>query len=74
MINITKHKNHKLYVPELARYTNLSEIKKLIQNDEKVCVTDPTGADITAHILAQVLTMTGKVPVGQLEQLIQRGE
>lgn len=74
MINITQHKNHKLYVPELSRYTNLTEIKKLVQSGEKVLVTDHTGTDVTAHILSQVLTLTKNVPVNRLEDLIQRGE
>jgi polyhydroxyalkanoate synthesis regulator protein len=74
MIKITQHKNHKLYVPALSRYTNLKEIKALVQSGEKVQVVNHNNEDVTAHILAQVLTMTRNVPVGRLAELIQKGE
>ncbi len=74
MIQITQHENRKLYVPEVRRYTNLTEIKLLIQEGETVQVTDHTGADVTAHILSQVLTKTNKVNVESLRRLIEMGE
>jgi polyhydroxyalkanoate synthesis regulator protein len=74
MIQITQHNNRKLYVPEVRRYTNLTEIKLLIQEGETVQVTDHTGADVTAHILSQVLTRTSNVNVEDLRQLIQKGQ
>ena len=74
MIKITKHKNNKLYVPELVRYTNLKEIKELVKSGEKIEVTDYTGTDITALVLSQVLVLTKNVPVYKLSELIQQGE
>lgn len=74
MINITQHENRKLYVPAVHRYTNLTEIKELVQSGEKVTVTDHTGADVTAKILAQVLVKTQNVPVDRLADLIRKGE
>lgn len=75
MIKITKHKNNKLYVPDVHRYTNLTEIKSLVQSGEKIQVTeDSTGADVTAQILSQVLQRTGNVSVDKLAELIRRGE
>lgn len=74
MIKITKHKNNKLYVPELVRYTNLTEIKELVKSGEKIEVTDYTGTDITALVLSQVLVLTKNVPVYKLSELIQQGE
>jgi polyhydroxyalkanoate synthesis regulator protein len=73
MIKITQHENKKLYVPSVG-YTNLTEIKKLVQSGEIIQVVDHTGEDVTAHILSQVLTMTKNVPVNRLAELIQRGE
>lgn len=75
MINITQHKNHKLYVPSSHRYTNLTEIKELVQSGERILVTEEhTGADVTAHILSQVLVKTKNVSAEKLRQLIQQGE
>lgn len=74
MIKITKHKNNKLYVPELVRYTNLTEIKELVKSGEKIEVTDYTGTDVTALVLSQVLVLTKNVPVYKLSELIQQGE
>lgn len=75
MIKITRHKNHKLYVPTTSRYTNLTEIKELVQSGETVQVIDDvTGNDITGHILSQVLVKTGAVPADKIAELIRRGE
>lgn len=73
MIKITQHENRKLYVPG-GGYTSLAEIKKLVQAGEKIQVVNHKEEDVTAHILAQVLTMTGNVPVSKLAELIQKGE
>lgn len=75
MIKITRHKNHKLYVPATSRYTNLTEIKKLVQSGETIQVTeDVTGEDVTGLILSQVLVKTGAVPADEIAELIRRGE
>lgn len=74
MIQIIQYKNHKLYIPTESRYTNLTEIKNFIQSGASVQVTDkPTGNDVTAHILSQVLCMTKGVSPGILRELIARG-
>lgn len=75
MITITKHKNNKLYVSAIHRYTNLTEIKELVQSGEKVTVIDDASReDITAIILSQVLVRTSKVSADQIAELIRRGE
>lgn len=74
MIQITRHENHKLYVPSSRRYTNLTEIKELVQSGEKVQVIDHTGTDVTSLILSQVLVKTRNVNAETLRQLIQKGE
>lgn len=75
MIQIIQYKNHKLYISAESRYTNLTEIKEFIQSGKSVQITyHPTGEDITAHILAQVLVLTKGVSAGALKELIQKGE
>lgn len=75
MIKITRHKNRKLYVPSSHRYTNLDEIKELVQSQEAIQVIDfETGEDITAYILSQILVRTGKVSANKIAELIRRGE
>jgi polyhydroxyalkanoate synthesis regulator protein len=74
MIQITRHENHKLYVPTSRRYTNLTEIKELVQSGEKIQVIDHTGTDVTAFILSQVLVKTKNVSTESLRRLIEQGE
>lgn len=75
MIRITQHRNKKLYVPATGEYTNLSEIKELVQAGTTIQVTEQaTGEDVTSHILALVLTRTAKLNVYDLTQMIIRGE
>lgn len=75
MIRITQHRNKKLYVPATGKYTNLTEIKELVQKGETVQVTEQhTGEDVTSHILALVLTRTDKLNPESLRQLIIQGE
>lgn len=74
MIKITKHENNKLYVPSVHRYTNLAEIKELVQSGEEIQVVDFKGEDITSQTLVQVLAKTRNVSVSKLREMIQRGE
>ena len=74
MISITQHLNRKLYVPSSSRYTNLSELKELVKAGELFQVFDHTGADVTAHILSQVLVKTANIPADKIRQLIMKGE
>lgn len=73
MIVITQHRNRKLYVSDANRYTNLTEIRKLVQSGEKIRVVTMTGEDVTAHILSQVLVMSNNLSVDKLARLIQEG-
>jgi polyhydroxyalkanoate synthesis regulator protein len=74
MIKITQHRNRKLYSTDLARYTNLTEIKELVQSGEKVQVIDFAGTDVTVSILAQCVTLTRNLSVEKLARLIQEGK
>lgn len=74
MIQITRHKNHKLYVPSSSRYTNLTEIKELVQSGESIEVIDHTGADVTTLILSQVVVLTQNLSADKLTKLIRQGE
>jgi polyhydroxyalkanoate synthesis regulator protein len=74
MIHITQYRNHKLYIAAESRYTNLGEIKDFIQSGKNVQVIyKPTGEDITAFILSQVLTLTKGLSAGALRELIIKG-
>lgn len=56
MYHIIKYKNRKLYSVKLTRYVTLSEILGLIRAGYQICATEKqTGADVTAHVLSQVL-------------------
>ena len=70
MIKIKKHDNNKFYVSSASRYTNLTEIKKLVQSGEKIEVLNSKEEDITAETLAKVIGKMN-VPVGKLERLIR---
>ena len=75
VIYLVKYANNKMYNSQSSLYVKLGEIKQLIQSGEKVQVTDyTTGEDLTAHVLSQVLTMTGNVNSESLRLLIEKGE
>lgn len=75
MIHLVKYANNKIYNAQSSKYVKLSEIKQLIIAGERVQVVDyTTGEDLTAHVLAQVLTVTRNVNSELLRQLIEKGE
>jgi len=75
MIHVTQYKTRKLYLNTIRRYTNLNELKELVQSGETIEVTDySTGKDVTAHVLSQCLVLTNKTNAAEIADMIRRGE
>jgi len=78
-IIIKRYRNRKLYNTHSKRYITLEEIEGLIKDREEVQVIDnPTGNDITATTLSQIIfelekNRTGFLPVNLLISLVQSG-
>jgi polyhydroxyalkanoate synthesis repressor PhaR len=78
-IIIKRYRNRKLYNTHSKRYITLEEIEGLIKDREEVQVIDnPTGNDITATTLSQIIfelekNQTGFLPVNLLISLVQSG-
>jgi polyhydroxyalkanoate synthesis repressor PhaR len=76
---IKRYHNRKLYNTQSKKYITLEEIEELIKEREEVKVIDnPTGNDITATTLSQVIfelqkNQTGFLPVNLLISLVQSG-
>lgn len=70
MVQIIRYKNRKLYSRTLSTYVTLGDIRDIIKQGKSVQVSDHEGSDITATTLAQVLTVTGNVPVYKIQALI----
>jgi len=76
---IKRYRNRKLYNTQSKRYITLEEIEELIKEHEEVQVIDnPTGNDITAITLSQIIfelekNQAGFLPVNLLISLVQSG-
>lgn len=71
MVQIIRYKNRKLYSRTLSTYVTLGDIRDIIKQGKSVQITDKeSNSDITALTLAQVLTVTGNVPVYKIQALI----
>lgn len=57
MRKLKKYANRKIYDPEGRRYVTIKDIKKMIQDNESIQVTDEkTDNDITRSILIQIIS------------------
>ncbi len=78
-IIIKRYRNRKLYNTQSKRYITLEEIEELIKERKEVQVIDnPTGNDITATTLSQIIyelekNQVGFLPVNLLLSLVQSG-
>jgi len=78
-VTIKRYRNRKLYNTQSKRYITLEEIEELIKEREEVQVIDnPTGNDITAATLSQIIfelekNQAGYLPINLLISLVQSG-
>ena len=75
---IRRYSNRKLYDTQDSHYVTLAQIAALIRAGEEIRVTNkPTGKDLTAATMAQILfeeTKNGKPwPVAGLRKIIVSG-
>lgn len=53
---IKKYANRRLYDVEASRHVTVAELRRFIQDGESIeVIDDKTGADITRHILLQII-------------------
>lgn len=80
MIIIKRYANRKFYNATAQKYVSLKELTQLVLEGERLCIIEhPSGKDITAAILAQILHRQEKqrptnVPSPILSQLIRINE
>lgn len=75
MIHVKQYRNKKLYLVSIGRYTDLNELKTMVQSGETIEVTDhDTGADLTAHILSQCVVLTNGISAANLADMIRSGK
>ena len=75
---IRRYSNRKLYDTQDSHYVTLAQIATLVRAGEEIRVTNkPTGKDLTAATMAQILfeeTKNGKpLPVSGLRKIIVSG-